>query len=270
MAYDEGEWLVRQLASILFLMFFASIGFAFAKSDADNRDFIVDQALGGLERGSAILAPGQYGEGVMNPKAPGSSLSPSMDTGAVSRGSGGGVSGGHFGGFGSSGSSGGGIDQGVAGGGGTGINVDADLGSGSGGGGNATTNIDTDLGGGGASAGGSTDTDTLLSADTSADLGGETVEIGADVGGSSLVGVEGTGGEIVDIGAEAGTTEGSLLDPLVEAVDIGAEIDASGGTTGTEAELGVEADVDGSVAGDDVASDPADGLSTDTTTVSTI
>ena len=53
------------------------------------------------------------------------------------------------------------------------------------------------------------------------------------------------------------TTDTATLDTTTTA-----EIDASGATVGSETDIGVEAEIDGSVSGDDIGDDPADGLPT--------
>jgi len=42
--------------------------------------------------------------------------------------------------------------------------------------------------------------------------------------------------------------------------DLVTEIDTGGDSVGSETDVGIEADVEGASAGDDIASDPADGL----------
>ena len=249
---------MKRFIFILTLLFFTRIGFVFAASEG-NRDLTVDKALGDLEEGSLIHPPGQYGKGI-SPNAPGSSLSPAMDTGATLKGSAAGLNnnfgtGSGFSGSTPSGSGGGtnsgeGLDQGGSGG-GTGTHIDTGLGGG------LDTGPDTSTGGSGGS-------DHIVDVD----LSGGAPTVGVDTGGGSLIGVEGSGGTIAE--ADGGTTIDSILENgglVDESVDIGAEIDASGSTTGTETELGVEADVDGSVAGEDVASDPADGISSTSTSL---
>jgi len=112
-----------------------------------------------------------------------------------------------------------------------------------------------------------------VEADVNINPESEDIHVGADVAGGSPIGVEENGG-IVDVATEAETStdqtmiEDTILnEPVTEIpppspeMDLGAEIDASGETVNGEAEVGVEADIDGSNAGDDVADDAADGLS---------
>ena len=86
--------------------------------------------------------------------------------------------------------------------------------------------------------------------------------VGGDVSGGGedyLISVDASVGE-TDVSADLIPAD-SFDDTLVsEIADIGAEIDASADLTGSEAEIGVEADLDGTVSGDDIGSDPADGL----------
>ncbi|GEM_PF-5317228 len=112
-----------------------------------------------------------------------------------------------------------------------------------------------------------------VEADVNINPESEDIHVGADVAGGSPIGVEENGG-IVDVATEAETSTDQTLiedtilnEPVTEIpppspeMDLGAEIDASGETVSGEAEVGVEADIDGSNAGDDVADDAADGLS---------
>ena len=257
------------------LFMFGLLPFALAGSNktSEDRDVVVDNAIGGMKEGSRILSPEDYERRAAIMEATRSSLVlearmqalPSSQSPEKSAASG-------LGDTGTSGgasSAGGSVDTSAGGGsvgsGGGGI---GDTGAESGGsgesagglsGGSGATLIDADAGvnldSGTVNAGVVVDTNagiqdsTILDADLAASGGGT----GADV--SSAIDTIGN-----DITADSGlvATGESVLNAESDLVT---EIDTSGDSVGSEADVGVEADVEGASAGDDIASDPADGLS---------
>ena len=114
------------------------------------------------------------------------------------------------------------------------VDASADLSSGSV---DASVSLDTD------------NTDKILEADLTA---------GSDETGGITGSTDITAGDITaDSVLPAEITESAISSET----DIGAEVDTSGGTIGGEADIGIEADVEGGTEGNDVADDPADGLS---------
>ena len=324
------------LSLSLALLISAAVSPASLEASSEDRDLVVDKALGDLEMGSRILGPGSYEGGGINPQVPGSSkLSPSMDTGAARK-----VSGGN------SVSTG----PGLVGSSSTGRNVAPSETTG------ATGNVpaaeespapsgndhgitaneetspsekpveenpepvnteqnetvptdhpveepapedvttgETTVGTGDGSteetqsppaadhedalvnvdAGVNTDAESpsnTVEADLNINPESEDIHIGADVAGGTPIGVEENGG-IVDVNTEIETSTDNAITndtiaektmteiPPAPQIDLGAEIDSSGETVSGEVETGVEGDIDGSGAGDDVSTDPADGLS---------
>ena len=230
-----------------------------SSENAKGRDETVDRAIGGMEKGSRILSPKSHEAKALAGETPGR-LSSKIDlqnvlsernpekallgheTEGVSGGSGGisgptGTGTGGTGGGTSEPSTGGGGTTEPSSGGATLIDVDADV------------NLDSgtvDAGVGVDTSAGIEDS-TILDADLSATDGSSTTDIDTVVTGDDLA----TGGDLL-----SGTVENTL--GAESSLD--AEVDASGSDIGGEAEAGVEADVEGTGAGDDVASDPADGL----------
>ncbi|MFH0771750.1 MAG: hypothetical protein V1933_03935 [Candidatus Omnitrophota bacterium] len=232
---------VFSLCVTILLLVFGYISLSGADSgSADNRDIVVDNAIGGMREGSRIITPDKYGKKTEIPKVPGAQLNPNMDTGVVAGAPAGGApaagtaaEAGNFPGGPSSdtltgietppGTGTGGLDEGGTtpdSGGGSLIDIDAnaDLSSGSIDAGDGVS-LDT------------SNTDNILDADLAA--------------GDLTAGLE-LSSEITENAISSGT-------------DIGTEVDTSGGTVGGEADVGVEADVTGGTESD-ATNDPADGL----------
>ncbi len=242
------------------LVFSSVVTSVWSSENTKGRDEAVDRAIGGMEKGSRILSSKSHEAKALAGETPGHSLSPKIDlqnvlsernpekalpghetegvpggSGAISGptdtgaiGSGGGTS--------EPGTGGGGTTE-PSSGGATLIDVDADV------------NLDSgtvDAGVGVDTSAGVQDS-TILDADLSATDGSSTTDVDTVLTGNDLA----TGGDLL-----SGTVENTL--GAESSLD--AEVDASGSDIGGEAEAGVEADVEGTAAGDDVASDPADGL----------
>ena len=253
----------------MLLFVFGSISVSRADSGSvDKRDIVVDNAIGGMREGSRIVSPDTYSRKGQIQKVPGTKLSPVMDTrvvagaptadvakaGIFSGGSSSGVTTGVNEGSAGAGSSvietpagtgplGGGVTQGENLGGGTADSTGGSL---------IDVDASADLSSGSVDAGISLDTentDKILEADLSAGAG----EAG-DITGSTDISAG-------DITADSALPDEITEDAVSSETDIGTEVDTSGGTIGGEADIGIEADVVGGAEGDDVANDPADGLS---------
>ncbi len=258
-----------------------------ALADSD-RDMAVDMAIGGMKEGSHILPPGTYGRGIR-----GNNLSSGMDARSVAKAgsseTAGGIgsrnTGGNLGNFhgGASGPSETGPNQSNAPSGEVEGHIDSSLGAGHSGI-EGTSEISAGAGdslsGGGSesSAPGSSDGSTaIVEVDLQADLESGTVDAGlgidtsndtlldADVGGatsSTTSTVEADIGSASEIIGEDTTAVTEPLDTSLSAESplIG-DVDATAESVAPEADVGIEADVSGVSAGDDVVSDPADGIS---------
>ena len=232
------------------ICFFSSLAAAESSGDNKERDIIVDRAIGGMEEGSRILSPEGYKGKSAVPAVPGHTLAPGTDIrGAMSPHEQGktspdqgteGIGGGTSGGTGSEGG-GGGADTGGP----TGdpeatlIDIDADV--------NLTEGT-VDAGVGIDTSAGIEDS-TILDADLSATDGSSTGNVEADIVEQDII----AGEDILSETVEHTISVESTLDT---------EVDTGGSGIGSEAEVGVEADIEGAGSGDDVANDPADGLST--------
>ncbi len=249
------------------ICFFSSLAAAGSSGDNKERDIIVDRAIGGMEEGSRILSPEGYKGKSAVPAVPGHTLAPGTDIrGAMSPHEQGKTS----------------PDQGTEGAGGGTAPLsgpgDSDIGPGGG----TSGGTGSEGGGGGADTGGPT-TDsgkTLLDIDADVNLTEGTVDAG--VGIDTSAGIEDSTILDADLSATDGSSTGNVEadiaeqdiiageDILSETVEhtisaestLDTEIDTGGSGIGSEAEVGVEADVEGAGSGDDVASDPPDGLST--------
>lgn len=274
--------MVRKLSLFIVISLFVFGSLCLTRADsgsADQRDIVVDNAIGGMREGSRIVSPDTYGKKTQIPKVPGTQLSPVTDTRAVAGGpsASGAAKAGIFPGGISSGVSTG-VNEGTAGSGGptveapSGIDTET-LGGGTGSTGGSETAVEPGLGGSGSpeSTGGS-----LIDIDASADLSSGSVDAGisldtdntdqildADLsaGAGEAAGVTGS----ADIVAEDMSVDSALPPEITESAissqtDIGTEVDTSGGTVGGEADIGVEADIEGGSEGDDLANDPADAL----------
>ncbi len=217
-----------------------------AKAEPQHeRDLAVDQALGGLEEGSRMLAPEGQGASESHSGAikPGGTLSP-RDAGAVTSGSPGSGAAKPGGGQRSTG--------GFSSQGGTGFNTSA-------GGGTQTSGAQQGGGitGGGTSTGTGTGSGPLGGGDTGPgsvqEPGGGT---GGETGGGTETGSTGTGtsGSLIDLNLDANTSTGEVNtdlsvggEPLIEA-DLSTGADLSGTTdtvtadTGTTLDAGVVTD----------------------------
>ncbi len=221
------------LSVTILLLVFGSISISRADSgNADKRDIVVDNAIGGMAEGSRIIAPDSYGKKTEIPKVPGSQLSSTTGTRVVAGAPAGGAS--------------------VAG---TAAAGNFPGGSSSGGGSGIETPPVTDTGG---LAGGGTTADSgggsLINVDANADLSKGSVDAGVSLDTNNT-------DKILDADV---TTDSQLPVETTESsinsqTDIGTEVDTSGGTIGSEASIGVEADVEGGTESDAV-NDPADGL----------
>jgi len=260
--------------TFLFVFGFSSVVLAGSSENAEDRDVLVDHALGGMKEGSRILSPEGYTEKTAIPQAPGSKLAPTIDTQALSSSRGSekaavagpgaeGIS------SGAAGSISGPVGAGAGVGGGTGgIGTGGgSVGAGSEGGsegagpspGSGATLIDVDanvnLGSGTVDAGVGIDTNagiqesTILDADLSATGGGTAADI------SSATDISGQ-----DVTSDSSLVVESSETALSPESDLGTEVDTSGSSVGGETDVGIEAAVSGTGAGDDVGSDPADGL----------
>ena len=244
------------------LVFSPVVTSVLSSENTKGRDEAVDRAIGGMKKGSRIISPKSHeakapageaqGHGisskidlqnVLSERNPEKALS-SHETESASGGAGA-ISGttdsgaGGTGGGTSEPSTGGGGTTEPSSGGATLIDVDADanLDSGTV---DAGVGVDTSAG---------VEDSTILDADLSATDGSSTTDVDTVVTGDDLA----TGGDLLSGTVENTIGAESTLD---------AEVDASGSDIGGEAEAGIEADVEGTGAGDDVASDPADGLTT--------
>ncbi len=191
----------------------------------DNRDIVVDNAIGGMREGSRIIAPDKYGKKTETPKVPGTRLDPDTDTGIVAGAPAGGAS--------------------AAGAAGT-ANFPGGASS------DTLTGIETPAG---ADSGGG----SLIDVDANADLSSGSIDagVGLDTNNTdNILDADITAGDL---------TAGLELSPEItenaisSETDIGTEVDTSGGSIGGEADVGIEADVDGGTESD-AADDPADGL----------
>ena len=245
-----------------FILFFSAGHLAFAAdSMVDPREAAIDRAIGGMVEGSRPLLSQNYAEKNQVHKVPGSYLSPSMDT-RVTASAGtqnfsnsnsvaspsGNVAGNE------SGNSGAGTN-------GTGANLGGSI--------HETTEPTTEPAGSGST------NDSIVNVDANVDLSGGTPAVDANlevdtnaqgglldtnVGGTTDAGT--TEVTVAESGQIAGqdltsTVENALIDATLDTEVVATDIPAD-----TEASAGLEASVDETGAGDDVAvSDPADGLS---------
>jgi len=260
--------------TFLFVFGLSSIVLAGSPENTGDRDAIVDHELGGMKEGSRILSPEGYTEKTAIPQAPGSKLAPTIDTQAFSSsrgsekaaivGSGAeGISSG-AGSISSPVGAGAGVGGGTGGistGGGsvgTGSEGGSEVGGPSSGSGATLIDVDTNvnLDSGTVDAGVGIDTNagiqesTILDADLSATGGGTAADISSSTDISS--------GQ--DVTSDSSLVAGSSETALSPESDLGTEVDTSGSSVGGETDVGIEADVSGIGAGDDVASDPADGI----------
>ena len=251
-------------------------------SNVESRDLQVDRALADLETGNRMAASaGHPGHGVSS-KTAGSQLSPRLDTGAASKGAR------------TPASSVGGpapaisgpisapaapavtapvtasespvtapspIESPVGGGGPVGGGTET--------GGGIAPAPETEIGGGTETGGG---TPPAPEPETGGEPGGGiNVDLGVEAGVGDVVLDTGAGvhidNSVIDEQTGLSTDTDVTIDTVIqqeEAVDVGAdvmtEVDTSGGSTGTEADAGIEADISGATGGDVPVSDPADGL----------
>ena len=280
--------------SVSFLLMIGSSPAVFA-NDVDPREMAVDLAVGGMEEGSRPFLP-ESGEG----KVPGSGLSPTMDTRVTASAAGASASAvSSVTDTGTPGSGSAGQQEPVselpAGAGDSStvdVNADANLGGGGPGvdadaGATVGANLDnttsglegdTTLGtgpsGGGVSEPASTESGdrSIIEADATVDTtnGSPTVEADASIDTSAEGGLidanTATSADVVD--QELTSDSGLQVDlgentTLAES-SLGNEIGTSTSPATAEADAGLEADVEGTGSGDDVAADPADGLSSTT------
>ncbi len=159
---------------------------------------------------------------------------------------------------------------------------DADLGA------QDVISVDAEVGGatesgsttGGTQESSGTSTNPIVDAEVSADLESGKVEVDATVDTSGeleekqILDADVTAAETAPTETEVGSATDVTQSDTVESTDITtqpvstvtttsdltAEVDTTGGTTGSEADIGVEADASGTSEGEDVACDPTDGL----------
>ncbi len=229
-----------QINWLLAVLFVFGAAPAFSETDSiDPREIAVDRAVGGMDEGSRIVAPQGNGGRAMHSKAPGSGLSPSMDTHVAASAPGQVVRPSASAGIGNiAGEPAGGINHaevetgtGIIDPGNTGgsqdsiIEVDANLDITSDG-----VQADADLAIDPNAGGGLLDADTTTTVDQSTDI---------------------TGQELADPTLLEGTVDSELA----------AEVGITESPAASEADAGLEADIEGTGSGDDVTADPSDGLS---------
>ena len=263
----------KQIKNTLILsgiFLFLSVSLVLADSE---RDIAVDMAIGGMKEGSRILDP-SAGTGIH-----GNHLSSGMDARSITsisqsdKSSAGAVAGGIFPGGSSQNinfpsETGANPVNAPLDTGGTGVSGTGEITSGNTGGSGSTTTTDTtsdsgsaiitvdlqaDLDSGTVDAGLGVDTsaDKLLDADVSGTTSSTTGTVEADIGSVSDI----TGEDMIAVTEPLET----VLSP--ESSLIG-EVDVSAETVASEPEVGIEADVDGVSAGEDIVADPADGIAT--------
>ncbi|MBI4040960.1 MAG: hypothetical protein HY390_03715 [Deltaproteobacteria bacterium] len=253
---------MKNRISVYFITFFFTIGLTsltFA-NNVDPRETAIDLAVGGMEEGSRPLSS-ESGED----KIPGANLSPGMDTSVKAVVPGPGAS-----------ALGSASDTGTPGGApeqepvsepseSSGANLD-DVTSGL----EAGTTIETGPSDEGVSEPTAPDNDrSIIEADATVDTTGGTPTVDTDVSldtsaeGGLIDADAATTADIVD--QELTSDAGVQIDmgdstTLLEST-LGNEIGTSTAPPDAEADAGLEADVEGTGSGDDVAADPADGLS---------
>ena len=255
---------IKNTAILGGMFLFLSASLVLADSE---RDIAIDMAIGGMKEGSRILDAAAAAD------VHGNHLSSGMDARSIAsasqpdKGAAGSAVGGVFSG-GSSQNAGSPSETST-----NPINSPFDTGgsgvsgTGDAGGSGSTTTTDTTSDSGSA----------IISVDLQADLDSGTIDAGlgidtsadkfldADVSGttSSTTGtVEADIGSVSDIATEDATAVTEPLETVLspESPLIG-EVDVSAETVASEPEVGIEADVDGVSAGEDVVTDPADGIS---------
>ena len=275
---------------------FSSVAFA------ANRDIAIDRMIGGMEEGSRILPPESYGKETMpemSGKAISPAMdakvissSPGPEKSEASSG----VPGGNFVGgeehvtVPPAGETSGGEPAGLSIETDTNVNPDTggtvDIGIGGGGGEPGSGDL-----GGGSEPGIDTGTgepspetsNPIIDIDASADLDSGTVDAGvgldtsgeleerqildADLAVEDTAAVEAEIGSAVDITQQDIIEDANLTTQPVESIlpppsDLSAQVDTTGATVGGETDVGVEADISGTGEGEDVVTEPADGLST--------
>ncbi len=221
--------------------------FAAEPGRLDQRDIVVDNAIGGMREGSRMVAPDRYGQKAEITQMPGTQLAPG-DINVTNAGVSVGVS-----------ENTPGISESTSGGSQVDISFSNDGSSvevggpgeiGPGSGPDIETDITTETGG------------SLIDIDAGVGLGDDGLQTDVNVG----IDIE-EREQILDADISADSEFSSeITDSAISSgSDIGTEVDTSGSSVGSEADMGVEADIEGGGAGDDVADDPADGLSTTTT-----
>ena len=239
--------------SLLFVFGFFSVVPADASQTSNDRDIAVDFAIGGMKEGSRILSPGTAGAKNAISKIPGSAISPAMDIKSASS---------------------------LQGARGTAEISSGIQGSTVSGGAEHSVGTPSDTAGSPGIETGTTDTSNnpIVDVDANLDLGSGTVDadVGLDTSGSQLLeadisgaGADTTGaleadiGSIQDISGESlAVATGPEGDTLTAESSFSGAIDTTGDSIGGETDIGIEADISGTGPGEDIASDPADGLTT--------
>lgn len=285
----------KTVAIISGVLLFLSASLVLADSE---RDIAVDMAIGGMREGSRILPPGAYERGVrgnhLSSGMDARSIAPASqgaDKATVGSAVGGVFPGGSSQSIGSSPSAGANPISSPSESGNNPINGPVDTGT------NPVNSpldtsadhinapLDTNAGGASGTESSSAGTETVsggssnpvIDVDLQADLDSGTVDagLGIDTSGDQLLEADVSGttfsttgtveadiGSVSDVTTEDATVVTEPLETVLspESPLIG-EVDASAETVASEPEVGVEADVEGVSAGEDVVADPADGIS---------